>query len=61
MHYLFLLVLLLMFVSICLGHNILRFESSEILRLETLPTCANILGIPFPRIVLYLASDIIEE
>ena len=42
--------------SFCLGHVILRVEW-----LETLATRANILGIPFLWIALYLASDTIEE
>ena len=48
MYYLLLLVqkLLVIFEGICLGLNILIFESSGILRLETLAT-RNILGIPF--------------
>ena len=62
MYYLLLFVqkLLVIFEGICLGLNILRFESSGILRLETLAARANILGSPFPRIILYLASDTIE-
>ena len=44
--------------GICLGLKILRPEGSE-----TLPgaTRADMLGILFPWIVLYLALDVIEE
>ena len=42
--------------SICLELDVLKLKW-----LETLATQANILGIPFPLIVLFLASNAIEE
>ena len=45
--------------SIHLGLNILRFELSETLTMQTMH--ANILGSPFPWIVSYIALATIEE